>query len=139
MKSPVDLLGMYLHLARTAAQRQRPLVRDRLLVLAAAIAADLQLPTIAACCRAKVLEHNPGHLLAHWPTVAEASEQDEFTALRRQLVRKYSPERVEQLMHSLKIEWQTERAAYYSDEEYAAALLGLTVADLVRQYGIDDV
>ena len=135
MNSPVDLLGMYLHLARAAAQRQRPLVRDRLLVLAAAIAADLQLPTIAACCRAKVLEHNPGHLLARWPTVVEASEQDEFTALRRQLVRKYSPERVEQLMQSLKIEWQSERAAYYSDEEYAAALLGLTVADLVRQYG----
>lgn len=139
MNSPVDLLGMYLHLARAAAQRQRPLVRDRLLVLAAAIAADLQLPTIAACCRAKVLEHNPGHLLARWPTVVEASEQDEFTALRRQLVRKYSPERVEQLMQSLKIEWQSERAAYYSDEEYAAALLGLTVADLVRQYGMDGV
>ncbi|QDU29609.1 hypothetical protein ETAA8_47240 [Anatilimnocola aggregata] len=139
MTSPVDLLGMYLHLARTAAQRQRPLVRDRLLVLAAAIASDLQLPAIAACCRARVLEHNPGHLLQRWPTVAEASEYEEFSTLRRQLVRKYSPERAEQLMQSLKIEWHSERAAYYSDEEYAAALLGLTVDDLVRQYGMGGI
>jgi hypothetical protein len=135
MDSPVDLLGIYLHLARTAAQRKRPLVRDRLLVLAAAIAADLELPTIAACCRARVLEHNPGHMLARWETVAEASDHEDFMALRRQLVRKYSPERAEQLVQSLRIEWQRERAAYYNDEEYAAALLGLTVADLVRKYG----
>lgn len=135
MNSPVDLLGIYLHLARSAAQRNRPLVRDRLLVLAAAIASDLQLPAIAACCRARVLEHNPGHLLHRWGTVAEAAESDDFMALRRQLVRKYSPEKAEQLMQSLRIEWESERAAYYSDEEYAAALLGLTVDDLVRQYG----
>ena len=43
--------------------------------------------------------------------------------------------KAEQLMQSLRIEWESERAAYYSDEEYAAALLGLTVDDLVRQYG----
>lgn len=135
MDSPVDLLGIYLHLARTAAQRKRPLVRDRLLVLAAAMAADLQLPAIAACCRARVLEHNPGHMLARWETVGEASDHEDFISLRRQLVRKYSPERAEQLTQSLRIEWKSERAAYYNDEEYAAALLGLTVADLVRQYG----
>jgi hypothetical protein len=135
MNSPVDLLGMYLHLARAAAQRKRPLVRDRLLFLAAAIAADLRLPTVAACCRARVLENNPGHLLKHWNTVEEGSESYDFVALRRQLVKRYPPERVEQLMQSLQIAWQNERSAYYNDEEYAAALLGLTVEDLVRQYG----
>jgi hypothetical protein len=135
MNSAVDLLGIYLHLARTAAQRQRPLIRDRLLVLAAAIAADLRLPAVAACCRARVLQHNRGHLLARYATMEEAIAADDFIALRRQLVRKYSPEKAEQLMQFLKIDWQTERAAYYSDEEYAAALLGLTLADLVRQYG----
>lgn len=135
MNSPVDLLGIYLHLARAAAQRQRPLVRDRLLFLAAAISADLRLPAVAACCRAKVLENNPGHLLKRWNTIEEATDSDDFIALRRQLVKKYSPERVEQLMQSLQIAWQNERAAYYNDEEYAAALLGLTVEDLVRQYG----
>ena len=135
MDSPVELLGIYLHLARAAAQRKRPLVRDRLLVLAAAMAADLLLPAVAACCRARVLEHNPGHLLHRFRTVEEAAESDDFTALRRQLVRKYAPEKAEQLMQSLQIDWETERAAYYSDEEYAAALLGLTVVDLTRQYG----
>lgn len=135
MISPVDLLGMYLHLARAAAQRQRPLVRDRLLVLAAAIACDMQLPAVAACCRARILEHNAGHLLNRWDTVAEAAETADFTALRSQLVKRYSPERAEQLLQSLRIEWRNERAAYYSDEEYAAALLGLTVDNLVRQYG----
>ena len=135
MISPVDLLGMYLHLARAAAQRQRPLVRDRLMVLAAALAADLQLPAVAACCRARILEHNRGHLLTRWDTVAEAAESEDFSALRSQLVKRYSPERAEQLLQSLQIEWRSERAAYYSDEEYAAALLGLTVDNLVRQYG----
>ena len=135
MDSPVDLLGIYLHLARAAAQRQRPLVRDRLLVLAAALAADLQLPAVAACCRDRVLQHNPGHLLARFATVEEAGDSEDFSALRKQLARKYSPEKAEQLVQSLEIDWQTERDAYYSDEEYAAALLGLTLADLVRQYG----
>jgi hypothetical protein len=135
MDSPVDLLGMYLHLARAAAQRKRPLVRDRLLFLAAAIAADLKLPSVAACCRARVLENNPGHLLKRWNTTEEGAENADFVALRRQLVKKYPPERVEQLTQSLQITWQNERAAYYNDEEYAAALLGLTVEDLVRQYG----
>lgn len=135
MASPVDLLGMYLHLARAAARRQRPLVRDRLLFLAAAMANDLQLPAVAACCRARILEHNAGHLLRHWDTVAEGTESEDFNALRQQLLKKYSPERAEQLLQNLRIEWRNERAAYYSDEEYAAALLGLTVDDLVRQYG----
>jgi hypothetical protein len=139
MTSPVDLLGIYLHLARTAAQRKRPLVRDRLLVLAAALAADLQLPRIAACCRARILAQNPGHMLQRFATVELASEQDEFVALRRQLVRRYSPERAEQLIQSLRIEWQAERAAYYSDEEYAAALLGLSLDELHRQYGSQGV
>ncbi len=135
MTLPVDLLGMYLHLARAAAQRQRPLVCDRLLLLAAAIANDLQLPNIAACCRARILEHNAGHLLNRWDTVAEAAQSEAFSALRSQLAKRYSPERAEQLLQQLRIEWRSERAAYYSDEEYAAALLGLTVDNLVRQYG----
>jgi hypothetical protein len=139
MTSPVELLGIYLHLARTAAQRQRPLVRDRLLVLAAALAADLELPAIAACCRARVIEHNPGHLLQRFATMAQANDQEEFHALRRQLVRRYAPERAEQLMQSLKIEWREERSAYYSDEEYAAALLGLTVDELNRKFGSQGV
>ena len=135
MIAPVELLGMYLHLARAAAQRQRVLVRDRLLFLAASVATDLQLPAVSACCRARILEHNAGHLLHRWDTVGEAAECDDFHALRRQLILKYAPERAEHLLQSLRIEWRNERAAYYSDEEYAAALLGLTVDDLVRQYG----
>src|SRR5690349_3227161 len=110
MNSPVDLLGIYLHLARAAAQRKRAFVRDRLLFLAAAISADLKLPAVAACCRARVLENNPGHLLKRWNTIEEGSETADFVALRRQLVKKYSPERVEQLMQTLQIAWQNERA-----------------------------
>lgn len=135
MTSPVELLGIYLHLARTAAQRKRPLVRDRLLVLAAALASDLELVAIAACCRARVLEHNPAHMLQRFATMAEANDSEEFNGLRRTLVYRYSPERVEQLISSLKIEWRAERSAYYSDEEYAAALLGLTVSELNQKYG----
>ena len=57
MSSPAEQLGMYLHLARASQQRQRPLVRDRLLVLAGAIAVEMGLNGIAAYCRQQILDH----------------------------------------------------------------------------------
>ena len=63
MSRPVDVLGLYLHLARASLQRRRPHVSDRLLVIAGAVAAQMQLPKIAAYCRYKILKHNPRHLV----------------------------------------------------------------------------
>ena len=63
MSYSVEQLGIYLHLARASDQRRRPLVRDRLLILAGAIAAEIDLDAVAAYCRHQVLLHNPHHLL----------------------------------------------------------------------------
>lgn len=119
-------LGMYLHLAKASAQRRRPQVRDRLLIIAAVIAVELQLPRISAHCRRLVLEHNPRHLVKRWPTFEEAALDPEFGTFLKQLWRRYPLEKVEEMLQSLDIELGREREAYYNDEEYAAALLGLS-------------
>jgi len=134
MIPPIELLANYLHLALAAERRRQMLVRDRVLVLAGVIAAQIRLPPIAAACRQRVLDHNPRHLVGRWPTVAAALENEEFQTLVRQLARRYAPERVEQLLVQLGIERGRERATYASDGEYAAALLGADWDDLCRRY-----
>jgi hypothetical protein len=104
MTAPIDLLARYLHLARAAALRRQPLVRDRVLVLAAVIAAQIDLQPVAAGCREQILAHNPRHLVARWPTIAEALEQEDFQSLVSQLSTRYGPEHVERLIEQLGIE-----------------------------------
>ncbi|MEX2174629.1 MAG: hypothetical protein WD872_09730 [Pirellulaceae bacterium] len=135
MTTPGEHLGLYLHLARAAELRRQPLVRDRLLLLAGVIADQLPgLFPIAEACRAKIIEHNPGHMLARWPTLGEAREHEELASLVTQLARRYGPEQAEQLLVQLGIERGAERSAYYSDGEYAASLLGERWDDLERRY-----
>jgi hypothetical protein len=110
-------------LARAAAARRRLHARDKLLVLAAAQAAEAGYDEVAQACRAKILDHNRQHLVRHWPTVREALGEERFEAHLRQLRRRYSPERSEHLLAALGIELADERALYESDEEYAASLL----------------
>ena len=126
MSSPVEQLGMYLHLARASQQRQRPLVRDRLLVLAGAIAVEMGLNGIAAYCRQQILDHNPRHFVGHWPSLQLALPDEEFQSHRRQLLRRFPQEKVEQMLDSLGIQMAREREVYFSDYEYAAAILGTT-------------
>jgi hypothetical protein len=135
MTAPIDLLASYLHLARAAGLRRQPLVRDRVLVLAAVIAAQIDLEPIAAGCREKIIEHNPGHMVVRWPTIGEALEQDDFQSLVSQLSTRYGPEHVERLVEQLGIERGCEQAAYASDGEFAAALLGMDWNDLQRRFG----
>ena len=135
MTPPIDLLGMYLHLARAAELRRQPLVRDRVLLLAGVIAAQINLAPIAAACRERILTHNPGHMLSRWPTVGAALHEEEFQSLLKQLARRYGPEQVEHLVGQLQIERGHERAAYTSNGEYAAGLLGMNWEDLVRRFG----
>lgn len=122
---------MLLHLARAAEQRRRPHVRDRLLLLAGSLSFRMGLDRISLYCRHQILEHNPWHMVRRWATFGEAHEDSDFLHLLRQVQRQYPPERVEQLLSQLGVERGAERDTYYSDEEYAAALLG-TTPDLLR-------
>jgi len=117
------LLGMYLHLARASHRRRQPMVHVKLLVLAGVQAEAMGLAEIAALCRHKILAQNAQHLVRRWPTINEALAAEPFQAYLKQLKRRYSSEKVEHMVQSLGIEMGQERAAYFSDQEYAASLL----------------
>ena len=131
---PIKLLGVYLHLARASQQRVRPHVQDRLLVIAATIAARLQLPRVAAYCRQKVLAHNRQHLIGNYATVEEALEDSDFLHLLKQLQRRFPAEEAERMLATLGIEQGREWETYYTHEEYAAALLGETPQSLAARF-----
>lgn len=138
MSGSIHQLGVYLHLARASQRRNRPHVRDRLLVLAGVIAARLDLCPVAAYCRYAVLQHNPAHMLRRWPTIGAALEDEDFVHLLRQLQRRYPQEKAERMLSTLGIDMARERDAYYSDSEYAAALLGVSPESLERMFGDRD-
>src|SRR5581483_3200766 len=125
MRQPIDVLASYLHLARAAKARRQPLVRDRVLLLAGVIAAQIDLAPIAAACRDAILAHNPRHLVCRWKTIAAALMQEDFQSLVNQLSTRYGPERVEQLVQQLEMADSERRTDYASDGEFAAALLEL--------------
>jgi hypothetical protein len=137
MRPPIDVLADYLNLARAAKARQQPLVRDRALLLAGVIAAQIDLKPIAAACREEVLQHNSSHLIGRWPNIATALQAEDFQALVNQLSTRYGPERVEQLVEQLQIEGQIDHADYVSDGEFAAALLGTTWDNVIQRFGDD--
>ena len=135
MSKPVDILGLYLHLAKASERRNRPHVRDRLFVISAFISARMGLPRIAAYCRRQILEHNPRHIIGRWDQVEVAIEQSDFQHVLRNVQRRYPQEKAERMLASLGIERGREREAYFTDEEYAAALLGVTLEELEQTFG----
>jgi hypothetical protein len=130
MASEDRLLGMYLHLARASQLRKQPMVRAKLLVLAGVQADAMGLDEIAALCRHKVLAQNGRHLVRRWPTISAALDAEGFQTYLKQLQRRYSNEKVEHMVQSLGIVMGRERAAYFSDTEYAAALLDTKVESI---------
>lgn len=137
MRPPLEILANYLNLARAAKRRQQPLVRDRALLLAGVIAAQMELGPIAAACRDQILTHNGRHLVRHWPTIGAALGEEEFQTLINQLSTRYGPERVEQMVERLGVDAQIDRADFASDGEFAAALLGMSWDDLVDRFGAE--
>jgi hypothetical protein len=138
MSEPIDILALYLHLATASEQRRRPHVRDRLLVIAATIAARCNLTRIAEHCKSKILEHNPHHLIGRWESVEVALEDSDFLHLLRSVQRQYPQEKAERLLETLGVERGSERDAYYSDEEFAASLLGVSLEELDNLYGSEN-
>lgn len=135
MRPPIEILANYLNLARGAERRQQPLVRDRALLLAGVIAAQIELAPIAAACRERILTHNARHLVRQWPTIGEALAEEAFQTLVNQLSTRYGPERVEQMVERLSIAAEIDRADFAGDGAFAAALLGTTWEELVDRFG----
>jgi hypothetical protein len=120
---PAEPLAVYLHLARASAVRQRPLVRDRFLLLAAGEASRLGLLGVAERCRQIIVEHNRGHLLARWGTYQAAASEPDFQELLRRIVRQYSAEKSEHMLRSLGIELQVDDVDSLGTNDRAAAFL----------------
>jgi hypothetical protein len=127
-------LFVYLALAQASGRRQRPFVRDRLLALAGAIAAEMEMQAIAAYCRHLVLAHNPGHQMRRWATLREATDDLDFLHLLASIERRYPIERAETLLERLGLRPQRDRLDYASDEEFAASLLDTTWPELQKWY-----
>ena len=132
MSDPCDILGLYLHLARASQRRNQPHVRDRLLVIAGVNAARMKLSRVAAYCRYLILQHNRAHLVRRWPRLEDALQDDDFLCFLKQAQRRYPQEKAERMLSDLGIIMGNERETYYTDEEYAAALLGETPSSIER-------
>jgi len=135
MPDPSQVLGLYLHLAHASLKRKRPHARDRLLILSGVIAVQMNLAEVAACCRHMVLEHNPNHLIKRWDSLGAALQDSDFLHFVKQLWRRYPLEKAESMLSALGIDMACERDTYYSDDEYAAALLGVTPQLLSSMFG----
>lgn len=131
-------LGVYLHLARENERRQRQPERDRMLLLAGVIASEMQLTSVAGYCRTEILRNNPGHILRRWNTIQKALHDDLFQSFLKQVKRRHPSEHAERTLSSLGIELANERETYYSNAEYAAAILGKTPNELDALYRNSD-
>lgn len=58
----------------------------------------------------------------------------EFQHFLNHLEKRYSPVEAERMMNNLAIDRARERETYYSDEEYAAALLGSSLDQLSERF-----
>lgn len=130
MTEPADLIAMYVQLARVSSLRGRPFVQDRLLLCAAIIAAQAELPRAASHCRQRILRHNPQHWLRKFETMSRAIADDDSLGLIRQAQRRYPPERAEQLYSTLGLSLEEERSRHISSAAFLAAALGITLFDL---------
>ena len=135
MSHGIEELGIFLHLSQAYQRRQQPLVRARMLVLAGAIASELQLETIAEYCRSEILSLNPNHMVRRWSSIALALRDDEFQAFLKQMRRRFPSEKAERILVSFGLQLANERDTYYSDEEYAASILATTPSELASEYG----
>jgi hypothetical protein len=68
-------------------------------------------------------------------SVEVALDDSDFLHLLRSVQRQYPQEKAERLLETLGIERGSERNAYYTDEEFAASLLGVSTAELDKLYG----
>jgi hypothetical protein len=123
MQEPASPLAVYLHLARTSDLRRQPMITDKLILLAGALAHEQHLPEIAERCREIVLARNPQHLLRKWAKFADAYPSEGFQTLLKQLRKQYSPEKAEHMLGTLGIELGREHELYETQQEYVSALL----------------
>ncbi len=89
---------MFARLAAVSAERSQQPGRDRFLILAGLAATRAGWPEVAARCHHVVTSQSPHHLLARYPSFADALRDADFESFARQLSRFCTPERAEHLL-----------------------------------------
>jgi hypothetical protein len=137
MSTTIDELGIYLHLARAFWRKKQMPDRDRLLVLGGVTAAKLDLLPISLYCRSLILQNNPGHMVRRWQSLSIALHDEDFLHFLKQLKRRFPSEKAESILSGFGVMTANERSTYYSDAEYAAAVLGVDLDWLRENYESD--
>jgi len=109
--------------------------RDRALVIAGTCAALMQMKSIEAFCRAMILQNNRGHMIGKWPSFSEAIEDGDYQTLLRQVRKKMSEERAHEMLEEMEYECQVRKEQCRTNEEFAAAVLGVDVEWIRENFG----
>jgi hypothetical protein len=125
-----ERLAGYLILARASELRARPFARDKLYLVAAAVATRSLWPKTAACCRARILQHNPQHGVGRLSTMEQSLRNSEFQLILIKAEQLYPPEHAEYLLAKLNISVSEEQAQFANQRDFLAALLQARAEEL---------
>jgi hypothetical protein len=109
MPSARQTVQIYEELAELEGQHEQPQLRDRFLILAADAALKHGLHEIAERLRARLLEHNPHHLLRPYPSLLEAVKSPDVAGYIADLRHTYPPEEAFRLLVELTTDGAVQR------------------------------
>jgi len=135
MLDPFEEMILYLRLAQAFRNKLQMSDRDRALLLAGTCAHVMQMPQIAQFCRQLILQHNQGHMLRKYESFDEAVNDSDFGFFLKQVRRKISPEKAEAQLVGLGYQCDVRRADYPTDEQYAAAVMGVDADWIQENFG----
>lgn len=130
MEQLVNRIASYFILARVSEGRARPFVRDKLLLVAAALATRGLLPKTAAACRNLILRHNPQHAVSRYDTMEQALRDADFQPLLKRAEQQYPTEHAEVLLLKLGIDLNEVRQNHPQARECLAYLLQIPLHNL---------
>lgn len=109
--------------------------RDRALVIAGTCAALMQMKSIESFCRALILQNNRGHMIGKWESFSDAIEDGDYQLLLRKVRQKLSEDKARELLTELEYDCQVRKEHCKTNEEFAAAVLGVDVDWLSENFG----
>lgn len=112
MPAPVELLDLYLHLARASEEQSKPLQRDKFLVLAGGAALASGYARVAEECRQRLLADNPNHILRNFGSMSDAFDSEDIQHYANQLLRTYPFEKAEYLLEKYRSSGYTSGHGY---------------------------